>query len=311
MKQSNLFWGPILIGIGSLLLLGRIGILNFDWWQLLKLWPFLIILWGVSILPVKSVIKVALVVLTLAASVWLYVAQTERSGSNRRPTNTWSFNLYDEDEEDSLSESGQSFSEAFPEGIQKATLEMDASAGLFSLQGSTGELIYADSHGFGNDFIFKVATDSTEAKISIKQQSGSKILHTKGNNTFNMMLNTTPVWDFDFDVGAAKFDLDLSNHKVNHLAIDGGGTAIELKFGTLQPETDVKINAGASSVVIYIPSTAGCKITGSTILSNRDLDGFTRIDRGHYETPGFDGAPQKIRIKVDAAASNFKVSKLD
>lgn len=307
MKQSNIFWGSVLIGIGSLLLLDRVGVLNFNWWQLLRLWPFLVILGGVVVLPIKNGLKVMLALLTLAASVWVYSVRTEHFDFSRKHYNSWSF---DQDEEDTLTGIGQSFSEPFPEGIEKARLKMDAAAGNFALQGSTGELLYADSRGFESDFIFKVETADNQSKITIKQQSGVKMPF-NNHNTFNMMLNTTPVWDFDFDIGGANFDFDLSNHKVEKLKIDGGAAAIDLKFGVLLSETSVIINTGASAVNISIPTNAGCRVEGSTVLSSRDIEGFNRIDNGRYETPDFEKAQQKINIKVDAAVSSFKIVRQD
>lgn len=310
MKQSNIFWGSVLIGMGSLMLFDKLGIIHFSWWEFSRLWPFLIILWGVVILPVKNGIKILLALLTLVASLWFYSYRVDNYSSYRKHYNGWSFDQNDDDEVEALSETGQSFSEPFAEGIENASLEMDAAAGNFILQGSTSELIYADSRGFGSDFIFKVETGDNHSKITIKQQSGVKMPF-KNHSSFNMMLNTTPVWDFDFDIGGANFDFDLSNHKVENLKIDGGAAAIDLKIGTLQPETDIRINTGASSVNITIPTSAGCSVEGNTVLSSRDLEGFNRLAKGRYETPGFDTAQQKIRIKLDAAVSSFKIAKAE
>lgn len=307
MKHSNIFWGTLLVSVGFLLLFDRLDMLSFDWWAFGKLWPFLIILWGVSILPVQGIIKIVLALVVAAGSIFMYSQNAEP----REHRKNYSFHFDDEDEYNDTTtyrdeRVDQSFNEPYNPEITKARLEMDAGAGSFVLQGSTGELIFAENKGFGNQFNFKVEAMEGEAKILVKQQSDIKLGKNQGNK-FNLMLNTQPVWEFDFDIGAAEFDFDLTNHKVSKMDIDGGAASIELKIGELLPETDISIDAGASSIEIRIPAEAGCRILGTTVLSSRNLDGFDKIEKGHYETPNFASATQKIRIRVDAAVSSFSV----
>lgn len=307
MKHSNIFWGTLLVGVGILLLLDRLEFMHFDWWAFGKLWPFLIILWGVSILPLHGNIKLPLALVVVVGSIFLYSNYAENS--DHRKSFSYHFNDSDDEESDeneTYVRSDQNFNEGYSPEIKRAVLDMDAGAGVFVLQGSTGELIYCENKGFGSQFDFKVETMDSVATIKVKQQSPVKVRNNSGNK-FNLMLNTNPLWDFNIDVGAAEFDFDLSNHKVNKLDIDGGAASIEVKIGTLQKETDIEIDADASSIEIRIPSEAGCRITGSTVLSSRNFDGFEKLDRGHYETSNFSTAEQIIRIRVDAAVSSFSV----
>lgn len=309
MKQSNIFWGAMLVGLGTLLLFDRLGMMHFDWWAFAKLWPFLIILWGVSIIPVQNGIKIVLALLVAAGSVFMYLNKAEDRPERHKYSYRYDFDDNDEEEaEESENDilTDQSFNEPYNPAISTAKLEMDAAAGSFVLQGSTGELIFAENKGFGNQFDFKTEVLGTEAKILLKQHNDIKFGKNKGNK-FNLMLNTSPVWEFDFDIGAAEFDFDLSNHKVSKIDIDGGAASIELRLGDLQPETDISIDAGASSVEIRIPASAGCRILGTSVLSSRNFEGFDKVDKGHYETKNFETANQKIRIRMDAAISGFTV----
>lgn len=313
MKHSNIFWGTMLVSLGFLLLFDRLGVFDFNWWAFAKLWPFLIILWGVAILPVKGIVKIALSLLVAAGSIIMYA---HHAGTTDHPRN-FTFRYDDRDEDNNYhdeAEGGvqtdQSFNEPFNNTISIARLEMDAGAGRFVLQGATGELIFAENKGIGSQFNFKVESIGEKATVFIKQNSDIKIRNNQGNH-FNLMLNTTPVWEFDFDIGAAEFDFDLSNHKVSRLDIDGGAASIDLRIGSLHPLTEVSIDAGASSIEIRVPSTAGCRILGTTVLSSRSFEGFDKIDKGHYETPGYGDATQKINIRVDAAVSSFTVIRED
>lgn len=57
MKNGKLAWGIILLSIGVLILVRRFGWLDFSWLGILTLWPLLLIIIGVSMLPIKNWIK--------------------------------------------------------------------------------------------------------------------------------------------------------------------------------------------------------------------------------------------------------------
>jgi len=76
MKFRNIFWGVILILIGVLFILQNLNIVDFEWVSLWRLWPVILVLWGVSILPANNWIKTALVIVVLAGSVYFMLDQT-------------------------------------------------------------------------------------------------------------------------------------------------------------------------------------------------------------------------------------------
>ena len=72
MKSRNLFVGIILLFIGVIALLAALNVFDFSWVLVWRLWPMLLILIGVMMLPVKDWLKAILLVLTLCGSVLLY-----------------------------------------------------------------------------------------------------------------------------------------------------------------------------------------------------------------------------------------------
>ena len=72
MKSRNLFLGIIILFIGVIALLASFNVFDFSWTLLWRIWPMLLILIGVMILPVKDWLKAILLVLTLCGSVLLY-----------------------------------------------------------------------------------------------------------------------------------------------------------------------------------------------------------------------------------------------
>ena len=72
MKSRNLFLGIIILFIVVIALLAAFNVFEFSWTLVWRMWPMLLILIGVMILPVKDWLKAILLVLTLCGSVLLY-----------------------------------------------------------------------------------------------------------------------------------------------------------------------------------------------------------------------------------------------
>ena len=305
MKHHNIFWGGVLVVIGVLLLLSRLDLFGIDWWAIGRLWPFLLVFWGVSILPVKGIYKVAATLILAGAFILIYVNMPERERKTKdfNITNEW------DDEDTTGTFGGQLFTEPWENGVEEASLRLNAAAGAFRMGGTTGELIVGRSEGNRATYNYKVERDGTKAAIVIKEEGGRRQSRNRSSD-FSMMLNPLPLWQFKFDIGAADFDFDLKDFRVSKIDIDAGASSIKLKIGDKNPETKIGINAGASSSYIEVPESAGCMLTGSTVLSSRDLQGFDKISKGKYQTPGFDSAQQKIFVKVDAAVSSFEIRRV-
>ena len=87
MKSRNLFVGIILLFIGVIALLAALNVFDFRWTLVWRLWPMLLILIGVMVLPVKDWLKAILLILTLCGSVILYRYEVTHSWFN------WLFSL--------------------------------------------------------------------------------------------------------------------------------------------------------------------------------------------------------------------------
>lgn len=72
MKSRNWFMGVLFIAIGVVALLATLGVIDFSWRMAWKLWPMLLVIIGIVMLPVKDWLKTVLVVVALAVSVILY-----------------------------------------------------------------------------------------------------------------------------------------------------------------------------------------------------------------------------------------------
>ena len=72
MKNKNLFLGIVLLCVGVGALLAKLDIFEFRWSIIWRLWPMLLVIIGIMILPIKDWLKAVFLLLSLAASILLY-----------------------------------------------------------------------------------------------------------------------------------------------------------------------------------------------------------------------------------------------
>ena len=308
MKYGNIFWGVILITLGVLFALRNLDIYFFSWGSIFRLWPLIFVFWGISLLPVKSGMKLLLTVVTVLVAIILLASHP---GGGYHFFNGWpnKFSIqrdYDDNKEETWEE--QNLSKEYSEDIQHATLNFDAAAGDFKLRGVTSQLFEFKTEG--NSGTYSATTKEIDEETVIVNFSQKNFKGRKNlENLVWMSLNQLPIWKLNIDVGAAKIDMDLTNFKIEKLDVDGGAAAIEIKLGDKFKKTQVNIDAGASGIKILVPQESACEVRTNTILSGRDLDGFNKIKNGLYQTPNFSDSVNQIFIEVDAAVSGVKVER--
>lgn len=307
MKFKNVFWGLLLIIIGTLLIGRNIGVINFDWYNFLRLWPVIFILWGISILPVKEIFKIILLVLVLGASTWFVI-----DGPRSSFFSNFEYTYFNHTKGNNVTtyKNSQHFTVNYDSTIQNASITMDAAAGSFKIDQPTDDLLNFSELNNDNNSRYTSYVDKVdgETKIRIKENKDTEFF--TGDNKHkkvDIKLNPNPVWKINLDAGASAVNFDLSGFKVRDLDIDGGAGDFKIKLGDKYPETHLKIDAGASSITLKVPVTAGCDLRISAILSGKHISGFRQISKGHYQTDNYDTAKQKISMNVDAAVSSFTV----
>ena len=313
MKYRHLFWAIILISIGLLFMLGNFGIIHFSWFSFWRLWPLIIIFWGIAILPIKDLYKFVLLIIAIGAAILFF---------NRIPENRpWYLNFHnrfsDEDIKDGDSDEGgsttynykdQNLSVPFDSVIQKGVLNLDAAAGNFEIKESTNDFLsFSKTGDIGN---YELTTNDINGtrKISLKMKEGS-VRHKIDKNNVTIRLNTKPSWNLDFDIGAASVDLDLSEYKIDSAQFNAGASSMDIKIGDKKPVTFLDFDAGASSITIKVPRTSGCKVTSDSFLVSKEFEDIDKIADHTYQSKGFASAKNKVLININTAISSIKVER--
>ncbi len=318
MKFRNVFWGLSLIIIGGLLIARNLGFVDFDWLNILRLWPLIFILWGLSVLPVRETIKVGVLVILLGGATW-FVLESPRVYS---PWDVFSNFDYSNDSYERGEQAGEHAGEAtadfiknqrritipYADTIQNARLEMDAAAGKFIINDTCSDLLTFLQRGtYGSHYKYFIKRNNHNVNIAFSEKDEHIIFRNNNHKEITIALNPVPLWDIDLNAGASSVNYDLSKFKVRKVSLDGGAGSFKITLGDKYPDVKVDIEAGASSLTLRVPENTGCDLDITAVLSGKHLPGFQKVSNGHYQTENYDKAKNKIHLNVDAAVSSFRI----
>ena len=306
MSYRKIFWGLLLVLIGILFILKNTGVLFFSWHTIWQLWPVILILWGISLIPVKDWIKLVLSLVTVLIT---FVAVQQWAPKDNHK---WHFGWNDDRntdriaDEDNATSYNNIMSEDFDSLTKYAELKLNIGVGNFKITDTTNRLIEVKHDNNNANYSMTAKTEDSVSVIDLSLEKGE---FKDGNITNNveMKLNPNPIWDMELNVGAAEVKFDLTAFKTRDLKIQGGASDIDLKIAALLPETNVKIEAGAASIIVRVPESAGCEIISNTFLASKDFKGFTKMGNQRYQTPGYDSSTNKIKINLQAGVARVDV----
>lgn len=302
-KDDGIIGGIILIVIGLIALMVTLFDVEIVWSEMAKLWPMFIIIFGISLLPIKKMLKAILVIITILIACLIYLNCVKEDGISRGDIPPYISSKIDSEI--------QEFSEPFRNNISEANVEINYGAGTLQLNSPVPELIEAYNK---SDYIFQdfsVVYEGNKADIVFDVERSVSI-NVNGNefvkrNNFYLALNENPVYDFEINVGASNMDFDFSDYKIKDIEINGGACDINIKLSELYNHTNVHLNIGVSDIKIAIPENSGCRVECESVLTNKDIRGFVKKSSGVYETSNYSSAQNIINIEFSGAVSDFEI----
>ncbi len=313
MRSKGVFWGVVMITLGALFVFRNFGVFYFSWHDLKHLWPVILVILGISLLPIKGVVRIILsFIVVIIALIYLSNRPVQHYDNNWSWIPDWHWSddnySYQDDEYDEESWTDQLLIEEYDGQVENAVLDLDAAAGEFNLTTTDDYLIKFERSGNFGKFYLDADNVGSAVVLKLAMESG-RIKSGNFRNEAEISLNPEPVWVINMDAGAAEIDFDLSPFKVDRIDIDGGASSIWLRLGDKMDKTDLEIDTGASSITIEVPESVGCEVQTTTILSSKSLDDFDKIENGLYQSPDFDNSDKKIYISIDAAVASLEVKR--
>ncbi len=291
--------GFVLIILGILLFLSNFGLFTFNWDAILRLWPLLLIFFGIKILIGHQSSGVAIIAFSLIVIAAIILSGGITVSNSSLQTGQWSMSTA----------SKQDLSEDYESSLDQVSLNMDGGAGSFVINNTSEKLIEVNTESNSGHYSLKRRDHNDDTTIDLKFDQDRSFLSGGHKNNVTIALNSNPLWTMDFNVGASSVDFDLSPYAVEKLSLDSGATSLKIKLGEKADTSEVDLNVGASSVNLLVPKDVGCEIKATTALSSKDFKGFNKIDDKTYRSDGYDSFNKKISIDIDAGVSSLDVTR--
>ena len=321
MKSRNVFIGILVLFTGVIALLATLNVFEFHWSIIWRLWPMILIICGISMLPLNDYVKSAILLAALGAGCFLYHAESQHYSGNaitrffNRHSTVWDWDDDDQDADDKDDDSDwewptgtQFFSEPFNE-VSKASIDIDFGAGDLYLGAPCAELAKANIESNFVKYSFRTEQDEDKTSIYLKGKGHIKKGRKSTQNELELSLCSQPLWDFSLDMGAADAELDFSPYRMNTIEINGGACDLDLTVGDHACDTKLIIKTGASDIDIKVPASHDCQINLTSAITGKDFQGFEKKERGLWQTPGFGQGQHQILIELSCAVSDLSVER--
>jgi hypothetical protein len=293
-SAHRVFDGLTTVAVGLIFLGNMTGYLSWGvWWQILQLWPVLLISAGLGILGTSlgqewpRVLGSVVVLLAFA-----YAATNSYAGSPVRLIGL---------------PGGEQFAYSEPVGpVQDASLKLNAGVGEVSIDSGRDLVSITGESPFSAPTFSNTVTGST-AQVDFKLTDEGSFMVFPGATTARVdtVLSDAVTWDIEVDSGVSSFDADLSDVPVRSMQLKTGVSSNRLILGEVPadvPEATLSIDTGVSTVKVLVPDQAMVRLESrSGLTGHRVSPGFEPQGGGVWQTPGYDQA-------VDSASGVWTIT---
>jgi cell wall-active antibiotic response 4TMS protein YvqF len=291
-RPRGLFWPLVLIGIGLVALLANYGfITGLSVASILALWPVLLILLGVDIAFARR-----WPVPTLAAEVAIIAGALLLALTQPAVLSLGTFNFNDCDNPTSQSTIARGT-------LASLALRLDAGGSRFRIVGGATNAVEASADR--TQLCVRDRSTGTSGDVRISQGGRAQF---GGDQEIVLKVASDLPLSLTVNAGAGDFLIDLHDVKVTTARMSIGAASTTLVLPHPSGDVAIRMDGGASSVVIQIPADVEARITvtGGLVSSNTTNPRASKSGNG-IETAGYATAKDRVTVTVTGGATSVSV----
>jgi LiaI-LiaF-like transmembrane region len=288
--------GPlILVAIGLALLLSNMGIITWSAWDLLQLWPLILMAVGIDLLIGRrstggSVLAAILIIALLAGGLWLASSDYRVPGE---PT-------------------GQSFGQPL-QGMARAEIALRPAVGdvrVSSLDPGSQDLLTGQVHAYQQGMVTR--------HFSMNGDTGTLELDTQGAGIIYPSFGPGPVWDLQVnpglpvllivEQGAGEMSLDLHLLQVSDLQVNLGLGQVAVILPA-KGQYQAEISGAIGETRVTLPEGLEARITINAALAGRFVPSNFSQEGNVYQSSGYDGAADRVDLTLGEAIGSVRVDR--
>ncbi len=293
-RVGSVFFPLVLIGLGVVLLLNNLGVVGWSVWDiLLRLWPVLLIAFGLDIVLGRGIGRSLVAFLIVAVILGGIAALVFVSGGSDQ----WTLTPRPISEPLRFATSGE-VNIAFGMG----TLDVGASPDPAMFV--EGEILTAQNEGVHPGF--SLASNDNVAHFSVESKSWFAGIGHWDGRTWTLRLNRIVPISLEVSTGAGRAELYLADLNLVDLDIRGGVGEATVTLPDHGRFT-AKIRGGVGKVTLLVPLGLGVRIVASGGLGSVDVPRDYSSEDHVYTSPGYGTAENRVDISVRGGIGNVVV----
>ena len=195
------------------------------------------------------------------------------------------------------------------EGAARARLRLRHGAGRLSIQGGaqTGDLIDGNFGG-GLDFRTRHSGDELDVEMSVPPQFFPFVWGPGYNLDWNFQLSSEIPISLNVEGGANDAMIDLSDLRIDEFTLKSGASSTQLTMPAEAGRTRARIETGAASVKVQVPSGVAARIRAQGGLASIQVD-TARFPKQNdsYQSADFDMAPNRIDFDIQLGVGSVQI----
>lgn len=299
--NNKITTGIWLVFAGLVFLLHNFNIIEFNFYGILQLWPLLLVSIGIGLLMQNKPFSKPVIIGAnlLLCGIIFYQGMT----SEKRFLDNVQFS---NDNSDKAGPFTQKVNRTYDGPVETAKLTVNGGASKYAFK----------TAGEGSDLLLAEATQAqsslnleSKGNEHVKMELNSKVRNNKYNNSLiNVTINQKPIWDLEFNVGAAAISGDFRAIKLKNLEVNSGASSLDIHLpAPTLGESKIEVNTAASKVILYLPKGTACSVETDAIFSNNKYEDVDVVGDGYRKSKNFDSTGNKYVISVAGAANSLSI----
>lgn len=301
--NNKIATGIWLVFAGLVFLLHNMKVIDFNFYGIINLWPLILVSIGISLLLQGRTYSKYIVIASnvILCGIIFYKGITSKDTFYDRLGNI-EVNTADDIEGPFT----QVVSQNLSEDTETAKLTINGGAAKYNF-----------SAGKDSSLILDAKTAQATASLNLQSKGEknvsmeltSKMKNNKYNNSLiEVALNSKPLWDLEFNVGAAAITGDFKQMRIGKLEVNSGASSLNLYLPKPSDGVcDIEVNTAASKVILYLPKGAACQVETDALFSNNKYEDVDVVIDDVRKSKNFDQETNKYDIKVAGAANSLSI----
>jgi hypothetical protein len=292
--------GIFLIVLGIAMILIKMDLIGWTVINsLIVLWPFMLVVIGLSILFKNNPVLRTLIWVLFFVIIITHNHLTAGTEYRRVRHGTGTAAIV----------SGELITFEKEEGVERGGLGLDMAGARIKIHSQTEKLLEASLQNQNVQYSINESKDKSEILFTNNNAKGVKVSTSrKFNNLNEFVLNGDLTWELDLNTDAVDGKFDLTDINVCKIAIESGLGNLQFKLGDKSEKVQIIIDAGLSNIEFELPDTAGVRAKVDAGLSSSSFNkaGWEKRD-GYYYSKDYENSDVRIDMDIDIGMGNVSV----